>query len=68
MFLDKRESAIIRSDNVLIFRRFSYHTLSFGTDPRIDHRNKGRPFWPVIYCLKETVTPFKDIVGGNIMS
>ena len=68
MFFDEREGSIIGSHNILILGRFGYHTLSFRADTRIDDRNKGCPLRPVIYCLKETVTPFKDIVGGNIMS
>ena len=67
MFLDEREGSIIRSDNVLIFRRFGYNTLSFRADTRINDRNKGRPFWPVIHRLKEAVTSFKDIIRCDVM-
>ena len=67
MFLDEREGPIIWCDNVLVLGRFSYHTLSFGTDTRIDDRNKGCPFWPVIYRLKEAVTSLKDIIRCNVM-
>ena len=67
MFFDEREGSIIWSNNVLILRRVSYDALSFGADTRIDHRNKGCPFWPVVYRLKEAVTSFKDIVRGNVM-